>query len=53
LDRGIHGGKILSSDFPNLGESMLVCFTEIHTKDAIDELVDAIEQIVTSGGGKQ
>ncbi|MFX1260889.1 MAG: aminomethyl-transferring glycine dehydrogenase subunit GcvPA [Promethearchaeota archaeon] len=53
LDRGIHGGKILTSDFPDLGESMLVCFTEIHTKDAIDELVDAIEQIVTSGGGKQ
>ena len=53
LDRGIHGGKILSSDFPDLGESMLVCFTEIHTKDAIDELVDAIEQLVTSGGAKQ
>jgi glycine dehydrogenase subunit 1 len=53
LDRGIHGGKILTSDFPDLGESMLVCFTEIHTKDAIDELVHAIDQIVTSGGGKQ
>ncbi|MFX0054494.1 MAG: aminomethyl-transferring glycine dehydrogenase subunit GcvPA [Promethearchaeota archaeon] len=52
LDRGIQGGTILTSDFPELGESMLVCCTEIHTKDAIDELVDAIDQIVASGGGR-
>jgi glycine dehydrogenase subunit 1 len=52
LERGIHGGKILTSEFPDLGESMLICVTEIHTKDAIDELVNAIDQIVTSGGGK-
>ncbi|MFW9967402.1 MAG: aminomethyl-transferring glycine dehydrogenase subunit GcvPA [Candidatus Thorarchaeota archaeon] len=52
LERGIHGGKILTSEFPDLGESMLISVTEIHTKDAIDELVNAINQIVTNGGGK-
>jgi glycine dehydrogenase subunit 1 len=53
LDRGIHGGKILTSEFPGLGESMVICVTEIHTKDAIDELVNAINQIVSAGGGKK
>ena len=52
LERGIHGGKILTSEFPDLGESMLISVTEIHTKDAIDELVNAINQIVNDGGGK-
>jgi glycine dehydrogenase subunit 1 len=52
LKRGIHGGKILTSEFPDLGESMLMCVTEIHTKDAIDELVNAIDQILSNGGGK-
>jgi glycine dehydrogenase subunit 1 len=52
LERGIHGGRILTPAFPDLGESMLICVTEIHTKDAIDELVNAIDQIVSNGGGK-
>ncbi|MHA2141308.1 MAG: aminomethyl-transferring glycine dehydrogenase subunit GcvPA [Candidatus Thorarchaeota archaeon] len=52
LKRDIHGGKLLTAEFPGLGESMLLCVTEIHTKDAIDELVYTIDQIVSSGGGK-
>lgn len=50
LERGLHGGKILTSEFPDLGESMLLSVTEIHTKNAIDELVSAIEHVVSKGG---
>src|SRR5213596_1157282 len=33
---GIHGGKSLVKDFPELGESSLLCVTEINTGEAID-----------------
>ncbi len=45
LKRGLHGGKILTDDFPLLGESMLFCVSELHTMTAIDELVEAVRQI--------
>ena len=32
LQKGIFGGKDLSQDFPELGQSALYCITEIHTK---------------------
>lgn len=44
LQKGIFGGKDLSQDFPELGQSALYCITEIHTKNDIDNLVDAISQ---------
>ena len=46
LKRGIHGGYITKKNFPELGDSMLLCVTEIHTKNQIDSLVDAITEIV-------
>ncbi|MCD6485315.1 MAG: aminomethyl-transferring glycine dehydrogenase subunit GcvPA [Candidatus Odinarchaeota archaeon] len=46
LKRGIHGGHITKSDFPELGDSMLFCVTEIHTKNQIDSLVKALSDIV-------
>ncbi|MFW9808761.1 MAG: aminomethyl-transferring glycine dehydrogenase subunit GcvPA [Candidatus Thorarchaeota archaeon] len=52
LENDLHGGRILTDDFPNLGESMLFCVTEVHDKDTIDELVQTIEKIVTKGGAK-
>src|SRR6266567_2203906 len=33
---GTHGGKSLVKDFPELGESSLLCVTEINTREAID-----------------
>src|SRR6266704_1412605 len=33
---GMHGGKSLVKDFPELGESSLLCVTEINTGEAID-----------------
>ncbi|MFQ5831497.1 MAG: aminomethyl-transferring glycine dehydrogenase subunit GcvPA [Candidatus Thorarchaeota archaeon] len=50
LKRDLHGGKILTHDFPELGESMLLCVTELHSKEVIDELVTAVEEIVAEGG---
>jgi glycine dehydrogenase subunit 1 len=40
----IFGGRDLSSDFPELGESALYCVTELHTQTDIDQLVDALGQ---------
>lgn len=53
LERGLHGGKILTDEFPTLGEAMLFCVTEVHSKETIDELIEAIKEIVSQGGAKQ
>lgn len=42
LERGIHGGKPLVEEFPELGEAALYCVTEMHTKEDIDLLVSAL-----------
>jgi len=52
LQKGIFGGKDVSLEFPELGESALYCVTEIHTKEDIDSLCDALEGIVTKKSGK-
>lgn len=49
LERGIHGGKNVKREFPEFGESMLFCVTEIHTKEDIDELVLVVKEIVEEG----
>jgi glycine cleavage system P protein (glycine dehydrogenase) subunit 1 len=46
LERGIFGGKDLSKEFPDLGQSALYCVTEIHTQDDIDRLVSALEEVL-------
>jgi glycine dehydrogenase subunit 1 len=46
LERRIFGGKDLSGEFPELGQSALYCVTEIHTKDDIDGLVTALREIL-------
>ena len=46
-ERGIFGGKDLSSDFPDLGQSALYCVTEVHTRDDIDRLVGALEEVTS------
>jgi glycine dehydrogenase subunit 1 len=53
LKQGIQGGKILTDDFPELGESILFSVTEMHSQDAIDNLVRTIKETVTEGGGLQ
>ena len=50
LERGLHGGRILTDEFPTLGESMLFCVTEVHSKEVIDEMIQAVRNIVSQGG---
>ncbi len=46
LRHKIFGGKDLTKEFPELRNSGLFCVTEVHTKDDIDGLVDAIKEAV-------
>ncbi len=45
-ERGIFGGKDLSRDFPELGQSALYCVTEVHAREDIERLVDAVAEVV-------
>jgi glycine dehydrogenase subunit 1 len=44
----IFGGWNLAADFPELGQSSLFCVTEVHTKEDIDQLADALQSIVSA-----
>jgi len=46
LTHGIFGGKDLSQEFPQLGQSALYCVTEVHTQADIDRLVNALREEV-------
>jgi len=46
LARGIFGGKDLTGEFPKLGNSALYCVTEVHTKQDIDTLAGALQEVV-------
>jgi glycine dehydrogenase subunit 1 len=46
LRRGIFGGKDLSHEFPELGQSALYCVTEVHSQADIDRLVAALAEVV-------
>lgn len=50
LKRGIHGGLYLGDFYPELGETALYAFTELHFKEDIDALVDALKEITSRGG---
>ncbi|MEM2896004.1 MAG: aminomethyl-transferring glycine dehydrogenase subunit GcvPA [Candidatus Bathyarchaeia archaeon] len=45
IQKGIQGGKMLKEEFPELGESSLYCFTEIHRKEDIDALVEKLKEV--------
>ncbi|MEM3763370.1 MAG: aminomethyl-transferring glycine dehydrogenase subunit GcvPA [Desulfurococcaceae archaeon] len=47
LKRGIHGGLYIGDYYPELGETALYAFTELHFKEDIDELVDALVEITS------
>lgn len=52
LERGIFGGKDLSLEFPEMGQCALFCVTEIHLKEDIDRLADALSAIAAEKGEK-
>jgi glycine dehydrogenase subunit 1 len=45
LEQGIFGGKDLSAEFPQLGQSALYCVTEIHSQTDIDLLVETLAEV--------
>jgi len=49
LNKGIHGGKNLSKEFPELGETALYCVTEMHSKKEIDRLAETLKAIIEGG----
>jgi len=46
LARGIFGGKDLSAEFPELGQTALYCVSEVHTQADIDRLTGALREVV-------
>ena len=46
LKHKIIGGKDLSKEFPELGQSALYCVTETKTKDDIQKLVSALKEVM-------
>lgn len=46
LRQQVHGGKDISKELPELGETALYCVTEIHSKQEIERLRDALEEIL-------
>jgi glycine dehydrogenase subunit 1 len=44
--RQILGGKDISAEFPQLGNSALYCTTEVHTQENIDLLAEVLGEIV-------
>jgi glycine dehydrogenase subunit 1 len=45
LEHDIFGGKDISGEYPELGESALFCVTEIHSQSDIDRLVDSLMEV--------
>ncbi|NOX62967.1 MAG: aminomethyl-transferring glycine dehydrogenase subunit GcvPA [Chloroflexi bacterium] len=46
---GIIGGYDLSQDYPHLGDAMLICVTEMNTREEIDDLVEALAEVNQPG----
>ncbi len=42
----IFGGKDLSRDLPELGQSALYCVTEVHTRDDLERLAAALKEVL-------
>ncbi len=49
-EQNVFGGKDLSEEFPDLGQSALYCVTEIHRKTHIDRLLNALRRCLGSEG---
>ena len=46
LGRKIFGGKDLSREFPELGQSALFCVTETKNQGEIDRLAEAVKEVI-------
>jgi len=43
---GIHGGRNISKEFPELGQTALYCVTEAHSRQDIDQLVQGLRNVL-------
>ncbi len=50
MDKGILGGYDLSLDYPELGNAILVCTTEMRTEQDIEAYADAMIQVLGASG---
>jgi glycine dehydrogenase subunit 1 len=46
LQHKIHGGKDISKEFPELGETATYCVTEVHSKEEIERLADILKEVL-------
>lgn len=46
LKHGVHGGKDLTKEFPELGKTALYCVTETHSKEEIDRLAQLLKNVL-------
>lgn len=49
LRYNIFGGKDISGQFPELGNNALYCVTEIHSQDDIENLANALKEVLNDG----
>jgi glycine dehydrogenase subunit 1 len=42
----IQGGKDISEEFPELGQTALYCVTEVHSKEEIERLAETLNEIL-------
>ena len=50
MEWGILPGYDLTADYPELGECLLVCVTEMNTRQEIDDLVEALAEVAEMAG---
>ena len=48
MDKGILGGYDLSLDYPELGNAILVCTTEMRSEEDIDSYAKAMQEVLSS-----
>jgi len=48
--RGVHGGKNVSNEFPELGQTALYCVTEVHSKKDVDLLAQGLGDVLRRKG---
>lgn len=46
LKHGVHGGKDVTREFPELGKTALYCVTETHSKEEIDRLAQVLKNVL-------
>ena len=53
MEKGILGGYDLSLDYPELGNAILVCTTEMRSEEDIDVYAKAMQEVLSSAASRQ